>query len=245
MRHYALIGRSLIHSYSKQLFDSQHFADADYRLCPMSSPEGLREWVRREDINGFNVTNPYKQVVIPLLDEVSAEVRAIGAVNCVCVHDGRLIGHNTDAPAFRETLSSFTSHLSPLTSAFVLGTGGAARAVAYALGQMDISYRFVSRTPEKHANSIGYDQLSSFNVQHSTLIVNATPVGTYPDVDRSPLNVFDLRPPTSDFFVYDLVYNPSPTLLMRQAAVAGATVCDGIAMLRRQAELSWKLWGLE
>ena len=246
MRHYALIGRTLIHSYSKQLFDSQHFADADYRLCPMPSPEGLREWVRSEDISGFNVTNPYKQAVLPLLDEVSAEARAIGAVNCVCVRDGCLIGHNTDAPAFRDTVQAIRqSSNQTINQALVLGTGGAAQAVAYALGHLGVPCTFVSRHPELHPGAIGYDQLSTLNSQLSILIVNATPVGTYPDVDRSPLNISDLRPPTSDFFVYDLVYNPSPTLLMRQAAAAGAAVCDGMAMLRRQAELSWQLWGLK
>jgi len=249
MKHYALIGRTLTHSYSKQLFDAQHFADADYRLCPMPSIDGLHEWVRCEHIDGFNVTNPYKQAILPLLDDLSAEARAIGAVNCVVVVRDqaiRLIGHNTDAPAFLHTIhnSPLISHFSFLDS-LILGTGGAARAVAYALGQMGIEYTFVSRSPECHPDAIGYDKLSTFNFQLSTLIVNATPVGTYPDIDCSPLNLSDLRPPTSDFFVYDLVYNPSPTKLMRQAAAIGATVCDGMAMLRRQAELSWQLWGLE
>ena len=244
MRHCALIGRTLIHSYSKQLFDSQHFSDADYRLCPMPSPEGLREWVRSEDISGFNVTNPYKQAVLPQLDEMSVEARAIGAVNCVCVRDGSLIGHNTDAPAFRDTVQAIRqSSNQAINQALVLGTGGAAQAVANALGQLGVPCTFVSRHPKLHPGAIGYDQLPTVNHQPD-LIVNATPVGTYPDVDRSPLNISDLRLPTSDFFVYDLVYNPSPTLLMRQAAAAGAAVCDGMAMLRRQAELSWQLWGL-
>lgn len=239
MRHYALIGRTLTHSYSKQLFDAQHFADADYRLCAMPSVDGLRRWVEREGIDGFNVTNPYKQAVIPHLDALDAEARAIGAVNCVCVDGGRLIGHNTDAPAFRDTLER-----GKWETALILGTGGAARAVAHALGQMGIPYRFVSRTPERHPDAIGYSQLSTFRFPPSTLIVNATPVGTFPDVDRSPLNFSELQPPTSGFFVYDLVYNPSPTLLLRQAAAAGAATHDGLAMLHRQAALSWALWNL-
>lgn len=247
MRHFALIGRTLTHSYSKRLFDDRRFDDADYKLCPMPSVEGLREWVEREGIDGFNVTNPYKQDVIPLLDDLTPEARAIGAVNCVVVrrHPVTLIGHNTDAPAFRDTLSSFTSLLSPPTSAFILGTGGGARAVAYALGQMAIPYLFVSRTPEKHTHAIGYNQLFTSHLSPFTLLVNATPVGTYPEVDRTPLDLtLALTHLPINAFVYDLVYNPSPTLLMQQAAAAGATVCDGMAMLRRQAELSWKLWDL-
>ena len=245
MRHYALIGSTLTHSYSKQLFDAQHFADADYRLCPMPSVEGLREWVQREGIDGFNVTNPYKQAVIPLLDELTSEARAIGAVNCVCVNGNRLVGHNTDSPAFRDTLSSLASRLSPFTAAFILGTGGAAQAVAYALGQLGIPHTFVSRRPELHPGSIGYTHLSSSLLAPFTLLVNATPVGTDPDVDRSPLDLSPFASHLSPFALYDLVYNPSPTLLMRQAAMAGATVCDGLAMLHRQAELSWNLWGLQ
>ena len=245
MRHYALIGRTLTHSYSKQLFDAQHFADADYRLCPMPSLEGLREWVQREGIDGFNVTNPYKQVLVPLLDDLSPEARAIGAVNCVCVNNGRLTGHNTDAPAFQQTLSEQlnTKHLA-LNTAYILGTAGAAQAVAYALGQMRVPYTFVSRTPEKHPNAIGYPQLNTKHLTLNTLLVNATPVGTWPDVDCSPLDLskFDIQ--NSKLLVYDLVYNPSPTLLLRQAAAAGAATCDGLAMLRRQAELSWLLWGI-
>ena len=238
MRHYALIGYPLTHSFSKELFDSQHFADADYRLCPVPSLKNLREWVAHEHIDGFNVTSPHKQRLLPLLDDLSPEARAIGAVNCVCVEEGRLTGHNTDARAFRDTLERTRN----ITQAFILGTGGAARAVAYALDQLGIPYLFVSRTPEKHPNAIGYDKLSTLNSQLSTLIVNATPVGTYPDINRSPL-ASDHWPLTIGL-VYDLVYNPSPSLLLQQASAAGAAIQDGLAMLHRQAELSWEIWGL-
>ena len=239
MKHYALIGYSLTHSLSKELFDVQQFAVADYRLCPMPSLDGLRQWVQREKIDGFNVTNPYKQAIVPLLDDLSPEARTIGAVNCVCVDNGRMVGHNTDAPAFRQTLEG-----GDWEEAFILGTGGAARAVAYALSQMGIRYTFVSRTPENHTNAIGYDQLSTFHLSPFTLLVNATPVGTYPDVDHSPLDFSSFNSHLSTLTLYDLVYNPSPTLLMRQAAALGAKTQDGLAMLRRQAELSWELWGL-
>ena len=245
MRHYALIGYTLTHSYSKQLFDAQHFTDADYRLCPMPSLEDLREWVRREHIDGLNVTNPYKQAIVPLLDDLSPEARAIGAVNCVCVRDGLLIGYNTDAPAFRQTLETIiTTKCLTLNTAYILGTGGAAHAVAYALSQLGIPYTLVSRTPEKHTHAIGYEKLLTINFKLSTLIVNATPVGTYPDVDTTPIQLSTFNSQLSTFLVYDLVYNPSPTLLMRQAAAKGATTIDGMAMLCRQAELCWNLWGL-
>ena len=250
MKHFALIGRTLTHSLSKEYFDAQHFADADYTLCPMPSLDGLRRWVQHDGIGGFNVTVPYKQAIIPHLDALSPEAEAIGAVNCVVVDDGRLIGHNTDAPAFRRTLETLlnTKHLTP-SSAFILGTGGAAHAVAYALGQLGVSYRFVSRTPERYPNAIGYNQLPTIHYPLPTLIVNATPVGMYPDVDSTPLSLtspsLPSHTPLTSLFVYDLVYNPSPTLLMRQAAALGAHTKDGLEMLHLQAELSWHLWHLK
>lgn len=256
MKHFALIGRSLTHSYSKEYFDAQHFTDADYNLCALSSLNGLRRWVEEKGICGFNVTVPYKQAVIPFLDALNPEAEAIGAVNCVVVDDGRLIGHNTDAPAFRRTLKTLlnTKHLTP-ASAFILGTGGAARAVAYALGQLGIPHTFVSRQESgkvemrESGKVISYHQLPASSFQLPTLIVNATPVGMYPDIDSTPLSLtspsLPSHTPLTTLFVYDLVYNPSPTLLMRQAAALGAQTKDGLEMLHLQAELSWHLWHLK
>ncbi len=294
MKHYALIGIRLEHSYSKVWFDRQHFADADYRLCPMPSLEGLKRWVADNHIDGFNVTNPYKQAILPLLDELSPTAAVIGAVNCVAVDGHRLIGHNTDGPAFLQTLVQpvgceqwavgsdatqdgdsqlNTKHLTLNTNhSLILGTGGAAQAVAWALRQLGIAYTFVSRTPEKHHDAIGYDDIpktvgsgqwavgsdatqdgdNQLNTKHLTLntnhcpllIVNATPVGTWPDVDRSPLDLAAAHYPLPTTHFYDLVYNPSPTRLLREAAALGAATTDGNDMLRLQAELSWKIWNL-
>ena len=249
MKHYALIGKPLGHSWSQRLFEETVPADvADYRLCELPSLDGLQRWVVDNDISGFNVTAPYKEAILPYLDAMSPEAKEIGAVNCVKVVDGKLIGYNTDAPAFRHTLKDTLthSHINTLTHSYILGTGGAARAVAYALGQMGIDYTFVSRHPErikvkgKRLKVISYAELTDFTSQLSpfTLLINATPVGTWPNVDASPL------PPNFQFsifnfqLVYDLIYNPSPTLLMRQAAERGAKVVDGLAMLRLQAKLS-------
>lgn len=243
MKHYALIGKTLTHSYSKSLFEGQQFPDADYRLCPMPSLEGLRQWVKDEQIDGFNVTIPYKQDILPLLDHLSPEAQSIGAVNCVVVEEGKLAGHNTDAPAFRQSLESL--HCS-LSAALILGTGGAAHAVAYALDQLAIPYHFVSRHPERHPNAIGYDALSAFEDFHYSLIVNATPVGMYPDVDRTPLDLTQTFKHSNiqTVALYDLVYNPSPSMLLRQAAARGAKTKDGLEMLHLQAVLSWQLWQL-
>ena len=253
MKRFALIGRHLQHSYSQrwfeELFARLGLEDHSYELKEMPTLDGLREWVQTEHISGFNVTVPYKQEIIPHLDAMDETATAIGAVNCVTVENNRLIGHNTDAPAFRDTLSSFiTHHSSLITQSYILGTGGAARAVAYALGQLGIPYTFVSRHPEKWAvasnqwSVIGYNQLFTSHLSPFTLIVNATPVGMYPAVDKTPLDLTNFHFSLFTFHFYDLIYNPSPTLLMREAAACGAQVKDGLEMLHCQAELCWELF---
>ena len=246
MKRFGLIGRRLGHSYSQGYF-GQKFAELgmrgfSYELFELESVEGLKGWVLDEGLSGFNVTVPYKIAVIPQLDALDEVAAAVGAVNCVTIERGRLVGHNTDAQAFQQTLGD--GEVKECEKAFILGTGGAARAVAYALGQMGIGYTFVSRHPELHPGAIGYDDLSFSNFEFSILI-NATPVGMYPDVDAMPLpDNFQLS--TFNFqFVYDLIYNPSPTRLLREAAAQGIMVKDGLEMLHLQADLSWETWRID
>jgi len=237
VKKYGLIGRKLGHSLSQELFETQGFKDASYGLYEMESLDGLRQWVEQEHINGFNVTIPYKQEILPLLDAVDDMAAEIGAVNCVSVEEGRLTGHNTDAPAFKATF------VEPFhEKALLLGTGGAARAVAYALRQLGVDYVFVSRHPKRATAKpvIGYDEITP---QYS-VIINATPVGMYPDIESTPINLSSLTSHLSPCLVYDLIYNPSTTLLMRQAEALGTRVKNGLDMLCRQAELSWRIWGL-
>lgn len=234
-RHYALIGKHLGHSWSQRWFEAMFAREGlkghAYTLHEMSSLDRLREWVAEEHICGFNVTIPYKQAILPMLDALSPEADAIGAVNCVVVSGKRLVGHNTDAPAFAHTLAQ----KNPGTAALILGTGGAARAVAFALETLGIKHQLVSRHPS--GDAIGYTEAAS-RPRGFDILVNATPVGMWPNVDATPWPY-----ETKGFrLVYDLIYNPSPTLLMQQAAAAGVTVMDGLAMLHRQAELSWQLW---
>ena len=235
MKRYALIGKKLGHSWSQrwfeEMFSREGMTDRTYLLHEMPSLNELRQWVKEKQICGFNVTIPHKQAILPMLDTLSPEAEAIGAVNCVCVKDGILIGHNTDAPAFSQTMRD--RHTGG--AALILGTGGAAQAVAYALKTMGIPHQLVSRHPAREF--IGYTEALARKKEFD-ILVNATPVGMWPDVDATPwpygLEGFRL--------VYDLIYNPSPTLLLRQASAAGATTIDGLAMLHRQAELSWQLW---
>ncbi len=241
MKKYGLIGGKLGHSWSKRWFDEmfarEGIADAEYQLYEMPSVENLRLWASQEKIRGFNVTIPYKKAVIPLLDATDEMASTIGAVNCVEVRGGRLIGHNTDAPAFTQILQPL---LQPWhTHALVLGTGGASKAVAYALGELGIAYCFVSRSPQDHPNSISYAEAAS-RLKESYLIVNCTPVGMFPNVDVSPWSEASIF--GNKHLCYDLIYNPAQTRFLQEAQRHGAATTNGLAMLERQAELSWQIW---
>lgn len=245
MRRYGLIGRRLGHSYSKRWFEDMFVRegvwDAEYDLYEfdeLPEREALHHWVAEKELSGFNVTVPYKEAVVARLDELDGAAEAIGAVNCVEVRDGRLIGHNTDAPAFGETLRPLLREWH--TSALVLGTGGAAKAVRYALEQRGIEAMMVSREPERHPGSVSYLEAEEL-VQERFVLVNATPVGMTPDEAHTPWP-YNYRLGMKHL-CYDLVYNPEETRFMLDAELCGAEVCNGLAMLYRQAELSWELFG--
>ena len=242
------------HSLSPKLFEhycSEHnVTDCLYSLYPVEAAllqrEALHRWVEERGLLGFNVTIPYKRSIIPSLDSLSDEARAIGAVNCVVVShsDGRLMltGHNTDATAFEQTLRPLLRECH--TSALILGTGGAAQAVAYVLGKLGIDYKFVSRTPwqsPQPQHTISYSRAIEMADTH-LLIVNATPLGMSPDVDSTPW--LDSGLLTTRHLCYDLIYNPAPTRFLREAAAQGATTIGGMAMLQQQATLCYALWGI-
>ena len=238
---YGLIGNPLGHSWSQQWFESmfarEGIADAQYLPYELDSLEGLKGWVRQEGLDGFNVTIPYKEAVIAQLDTLDPVATAIGAVNCVERDGARLIGHNTDAPAFAATLRPL---LRPHHSAaLILGSGGASKAVAYALHELGIDYAVVSRQPLLHPGTISYGRARTLAPSH-TLIINATPVGMSPDVSATPWPFADLL--DSRHLCYDLVYNPPRTRFLAYAEAQGAQIFGGQAMLERQARLSWDIW---
>ena len=246
-----LIGTPLGHSASAAYF-AQHYPDCRYRAHEMATLEGLRQWVKEERLDGFNVTIPYKRAIIEHLDAVDDTARRIGAVNCVRVQrtEGHTIltGYNTDYQAFAETLQPM---LQPWhRRALVLGTGGAAQAVSFALQKLGIDHTFVSRTPEAHPNAIGYDQipnllhptlqLSHPSTLQPTIIINATPVGMWPNTEETPMP--DMQGIGPQHLCYDLIYNPEKTRWLHEATQRGATTCNGTAMLHRQADLSLARW---
>ena len=240
MKHYALIGRILTHSYSKQLFDAQHFADTDYRLCSMPSVEGLREWVRHEHIDGFNVTNPYKQAVIPLLDTLSPEARAIGAVNVIRVeHKGKeviLKGYNSDVIGFTQSIEPMLESFHK--KALILGTGGAAKAINFGLKSLGLETVLVSRF--ERPGTVMYKNITPEDIQEYNVIVNCTPCGMFPHTNECPDLPYEAM--DSHTLLYDLIYNPDETMFMHKGRERGATVKNGLEMLLLQAFASWEFW---
>lgn len=242
MKKYGLIGKPLGHSWSQQWFESMFacngITDVQYRPYELDSIESLRDLVYSEEINGFNVTIPYKETVISYLDLLDGEARAIGAVNCVERCGNLLIGHNTDASAFRLTLEPLLQ--SHHASALILGSGGAAKAVAYALRQIGIDYTIVSRQPQLHSDAISYSDARILASSHF-LIINTTPVGMSPCELDTPWPHVDMLDSTKHL-CYDLIYNPLKTRFLLDAEQMGVRTINGLSMLECQAQLSWNIW---
>lgn len=240
MQHYALIGRRLGHSFSKRYFSAKFESeaiDASYSLIELDDISAIVGLVRDDNaLCGLNVTIPYKERVISYLDEVSLEAQSVGAVNCIAIRNGRMVGYNTDVEGIRVTLAKL--NIKADTKALILGSGGAAKAVAYVLRQLDIPYLIISRSEAN--GDLVYSNLTDEIVESHKLIINTTPLGMYPDVDSAPnINYSAIG---SDHKVFDLVYNPMPTLFMRRAMECGAQAVGGMLMLETQAEASWRIW---
>ncbi len=243
MRRFGLIGRPLGHSasaaYFTEKFGREGMADCAYALYELAEIEELPRLLERTpELEGFNVTIPYKRDVMRYLDDLSFDARMIGAVNCVRREaDGRLTGHNTDIAGLRAALDELLGAEEP-EQALVLGTGGASQAVQYALAERNIAFALVSRDASK--GDYTYDNLPCETVERSLLIVNATPVGTYPAVDEAPRMPYAYVTPAHRLL--DLVYNPPLTQFLDYGRQRGARVMNGERMFREQADAAWKIW---
>lgn len=188
-------------------------------------------------IQGLNVTIPYKQKIIPFLDELDTVAAAIGAVNTIKITpDGKKIGYNTDIYGFEQSLLPLLKKHHQ--KALILGTGGAAKAIAYVFKKLAIDFLFVSRTP-KNKQTITYDDLKEVLPSYR-IIVNCTPIGTHPNIDAAPAIPYDSI--GEEHLLYDLIYNPKETLFLKKGASRGAVTKNGLEMLQLQAEKSWVLW---
>lgn len=256
---YGLIGYPLGHSFSKKYFsekfEREGIANARYELFPIEDVAELAKiCLNHPDLRGINVTIPHKQSVMSLLHAVDETARAIGAVNVIRLQNGRLTGFNSDAYGFEQSLRRLLVKLgifiepkegtdfkrTKKLEAFVLGTGGASKAVAYVLNQQGIPFRYVSRHPEG-ANQLSYKNLPEARPANTCVLwVNTTPVGTYPKVEEVPPMAMDLL--QAGDIAFDLIYNPPKTKWMEIAEEKGAAIQNGLEMLHLQAEKAWRIW---
>lgn len=245
MREFGLIGRSLVHSFSPAYFAAKFAAlglsathrYAAFELATIEELPALL--VAHPGLAGLNVTIPYKETVRAYLDALAPTARRVGAVNVIeFASDGRRIGHNTDLEGFETALTEFIGTAAPPTRALILGRGGAARAVEAALKARGIAYLFVTRRPL--AAGLSYEELSPAVVRQHPLIINTSPVGTWPDLSACPALPYEALSPAH--WLFDLVYNPAETEFLRRGRLAGAATTNGRRMLEAQAEAAWRIW---
>ena len=238
MRHYGIIGFPLLHSFSAKFFNEKFATErieAEYSLYPLNKDEwtnGERLMDLLDSLDGFNVTLPYKQEVIPYLERLDETAEAIGAVNVVY----KRVGYNTDCLGFIESMRPLVREYNQ--KALVLGTGGASKAVCYGLRKLGISPTLVSRTPK--AGMLGYDALTQEVMDSHTIIVNCTPLGMLPDVDSCPDIPYERL--SARHLLYDCVYNPEETLFLKKGKAQGCTIKNGLDMLYGQAKAAWRIW---
>jgi shikimate dehydrogenase len=244
-RRFGLIGFPLGHSFSKKYFtekfEREQISDCTYSNFPIESIDTFPTLLSKEqNLVGVNVTIPYKQQVLAHLDALDPVAAAIGAVNTIHVTKAGLKGYNTDAFGFQQSLKPFLK--STHERALVLGTGGASKAVAYVLKSIGVQVIFVSRTPNGH-DQMGYADVNEHVLAACKLVVNTTPLGTHPNVDACPPLPYHQL--TAEHHLYDLVYNPAETLFLQQGKAQGASIQNGLDMLKLQAEQAWKIWNSE
>ncbi len=236
-----LIGKSLSHSFSRNYFASKFQKDSienfSYDLIEIKE-ENLADKFNeiRQSFVGINVTIPYKESVIPFLDELDIHASNIGAVNCIAFKNGKSKGYNTDFEGFADSVINIP--FDRTKKALILGTGGASKAISYSLKTIfKIESHFVSRSQENYLN---YEDLTDENMNNYGIIVNTTPLGMYPDIESSPPINYNFV--TSQHFCVDLIYNPEETIFMKKCMERGAKVKNGLEMLENQAELSFSIW---
>lgn len=244
MNTYGILGYPLGHSFSKKYFEEKFNElniEAEFLNFELPSIQDLPKTLDENNrLKGFCVTIPYKEEVIPFLDEIDPLAAKLGAVNSVqIIKNGdeiKLKGFNTDIYGFQESLKEFIGEKRP--KALILGTGGASKAVAGGLEDLGIAYQFVSRSAK--ANQFTYEQLTQEIIEDYKLIVNCSPLGTFPKEDTCPDIPYQHL--SKEHFLYDLVYNPAETLFMKKGAEQGAKTHNGLKMLHLQAEKNWIIW---
>ena len=241
-KRFGLLGRNISYSFSKgyftDKFNSENFAGCTYENFDIPEIDAFAEVIKNtSDLKGLNVTIPYKETILPFLDTLSKKATLIGAVNTIKItKKGKLKGYNTDYYGFKKSLQPLL--LPHHKKALILGTGGASKGVAFALDELGITYTFVSR--ELKENTIDYKRINATTFDNYHIIINATPVGTSPDVEAFPIIPYEFF--TDKHIAYDLIYNPAETQFLKKAKQHGAQIKNGLDMLIFQAEKAWKIW---
>lgn len=243
MNLYGLIGYPLGHSFSEKYF-ADKFARQNIQNCTYRNFEIPEVSLFRElkeafpGLMGLNVTIPYKESIIPFLDHLDPEAKAIGSVNCISFNEmGESTGYNTDAYGFYHSIKPFLEN--KYERALILGTGGSSKAVAYVLQRLGLKVFHATRNP-RQSHHLHYNDLSAENIIHFPLIVNTTPLGMFPDTDEFPPVPYEGL--SDRHFLYDLIYNPAETIFLRKGREKGAQTGNGLLMLQLQAEKSWMIW---
>lgn len=243
MKIYGLIGHSLSHSFSQKYFSDkflkENTPDCQYQNFELKEfDKEISQLKNLSNLSGLNVTIPYKTEIISFLDELIDECREMNACNCIKIKSGKWIGYNTDVIGFEK---SFVPHLKPYhKKALILGTGGASKAVAFALKKLGIEFLEVTRNKKDTSPAINYEDISKEILQEYNIVINTTPVGMFPNVDAYPKLSYQFISDKNYFF--DLIYNPAKTLFLAKAEGKGAVIENGEKMLAIQAEESWKIW---
>lgn len=243
MRKFGLIGYPLSHSFSKQYFNRKFKSeglDAEYLNFPIESLGELEDIISSEpELVGLNVTLPYKTSVIAMLDEMTDCAKSIQSVNTISINrtgnSWRLRGSNTDVIGFRESIEP---HVKGHDQALILGSGGAAKAAYHVLDELGLECNVVSRTHDE--GDFVYEELTAADIWEHSIIVNCTPIGMYPIIDGAPDIPYESITP--EHVLYDMIYNPAETVFLMNGRKRGATTINGLEMLERQAEESWRIW---
>lgn len=241
---YGLLGKDISYSFSKKYFTEKfrllNLTQFQYVNYDIAKIELFKDQVLCDidKLGGLNVTIPYKEGIMPFLDEIDDQAAAIGAVNTIKIlKNNRLKGFNTDAFGFEKSLKSCWR--GDEAGALILGTGGASKAIAFVLDRLNIDYMFVSRSAGEH-NVVTYETLTEELISKHEMIINCSPLGTYPDIDLKPHIPYEFL--TDRHLLFDLIYNPDKTAFLQMGEKAGATIMNGRSMLEFQAEKSWEIW---
>ena len=246
MNKLGLLGKNISYSFSKSYFkkkfEDEDINDTSYENFDIEDIDLFPSIIKNtKGLKGLNVTIPYKEQVIPYLDKINKKAKAIGAVNTIRItKKGKLVGYNTDCYGFKNTLKPFIK--SHHKKALILGTGGASKAIAYSLKEMGISYQYVSRNLKKGID-FSYETLRENDIKNSQIIINCTPLGTFPNIDDCPSIPYNAI--NSTHILFDLIYNPEETTFLKQGKQNQAIIINGANMLKLQAEKAWSIWNLK